>query len=184
MTTLETEGRIGQFSFDRKSAIEFLIERDGFKCQYPGCTAAFSPDPDDRYGLSLDHIYPQVKAKSDGWTYEEIWDLGNLQLMHRVCNARKSDLTYDEDGNLPNRGGRTKSVKMPRPEACGYCDNGRALYPGQTCDICYSGPQPARWPATMQRKPKECDHKVYHCWLCVVGHVPRIPASASVFGNE
>jgi hypothetical protein len=178
----ETEDRI-RFQFDRKSAIEALIERDGFVCQYPGCTAAFNPNPDDRYGLSLDHIYPQVRATRDGWTYEEIWDLGNLQLMHRVCNARKSDLIYDENGELPQRG-RPRSVKVARPDPCGYCDNGRALYPGQYCDICFSGPQPAAWPATMQRKPKECDHEVYHCWLCVVGHVTRIPASADVFGQE
>ena len=173
MTLVEVGGRI---QFDRDLAIEFLIERDGEKCQYPGCDAPFDPDPESRYGRSIDHIYPQVRAKADGWTYERIWDLDNLQLMHRVCNARKSDLTYDENGNLPSRG-RTKSIKTQRPENCDFCANGRLLYPGENCPECLGGPQPSRWPATLQKRPKECDHSTYHCWFCVV-EAPdlRIPA--------
>jgi hypothetical protein len=169
MTIVEQEGRI---YFDRDAAIEALIERDGYKCQFPGCRLPFDPDPESRYGRSLDHIYPQVRAKADGWTFEQIWGLDNLQLMHRVCNSRKSDLTYDEDGNLPISN-RTRAVKGPRPEFCLLCENGRALYPGEECPECFSGPQPAAWPAVLQKTPKQCDHSTYHCWLCVIGHVPR-----------
>jgi len=172
MTLVEVGDRI---RFDRQLAIAALIERDGNKCQYPGCRLPFDENPDSRYGLSLDHIYPQVKANADGWTYEEIWALDNLQLMHRVCNARKSDLTYDENGELPKRG-RVRSAKLPRPEWCEMCDSGRLLYPGEFCPECESGPQPAAWPAVLQKAPKECDHSTYHCWMCVIGHVPRISA--------
>lgn len=172
MTLVQAEGRI---HFDRQAAIAALKERDGDKCQYPGCRLPFDPDPDSRYGLSLDHIYPQVKAKAEGWTFEEIWDLENLQLMHRVCNARKSDLTYDEQGNLPSRH-RERAIKMPRPEWCEMCDSGRLLYPGEECPECFSGPQPSAWPAVLQKTPKECDHSTYHCWMCVIGHVQRISA--------
>jgi hypothetical protein len=162
----------GKIQFDRQAAIAALVERDGYKCQYPGCRLPFDPDPDSRYGLSLDHIYPQVKANEEGWPFEKTWGLDNLQLMHRVCNARKSDLTYDENGELPKRG-RERSLKGPRPETCDLCMNGRILFPGEECPECFSGPQPTNWPATMQKTPKECDHSTYHCWMCVIGHVPR-----------
>lgn len=153
-----------------------LIERDGLKCQYPGCDLPFDPNPNDRHSISIDHIYPQVRAKADGWTYEEIWDLSNLQLMGRNCNAKKSDLLYDEDGNLPVSS-RTRAVKAQRPENCDFCANGRLLLPGEECPECFSGPQPTRWPSSLQKTPKECDHSTYHCWFCVV-EAPdlRIPA--------
>lgn len=180
MTLVIAEDRI---YFDRKAAIRALIERDGLKCQYPGCRLPFDDDTDSRYALSIDHIYPQVKANAEGWTFEQLWGLDNLQLMHRSCNARKSDLTYDEEGNLPKRG-RDRAIRVPRPEWCELCDSGRLLYPGEECPECYSGPQPAGWPATMQKKPKECDHSLYHCWMCVIGHIDRIPASSQVFGIQ
>jgi hypothetical protein len=173
MTLIDIES---SFVFDREQTIAALIDRDGYKCQYPGCRLPFDPDPESRYGRSLDHIYPQVKAKADGWTFEQIWSLDNLQLMHRICNSRKSDLTYDENGNLPLLG-RQKTARVPRPEWCALCENGRALYPGEECPECFSGPQPTNWPATLQRSPKDCDHSTYHCWFCTVDTPEiRIPA--------
>lgn len=173
MTLIVIDGRA---RFDRQLGIAALIERDGLKCQYPGCKQKFDPNPDDKHAISIDHIFPQVKAVEAQWTYEQIWDLENLQLMGRSCNARKSDLLYDEEGNLPNRG-RDRPVRVPRPEPCDFCYNGRLLYPGEECDECYRGPQPSNWPATLQKTPKECDHSTFHCWFCTVDSPElRVPA--------
>lgn len=172
----QLEQELQQSIRDKEALKRQLIERDGLKCQFPGCNLPFDPNPNDRHSISIDHIYPQVRARADGWTEEEIWDLSNLQLMGRNCNAKKSDLLYDDDGNLPINE-RIKSVKLPRPEECVYCNNGRALYPGQTCDICGSLPQPINWPATLQKRPKDCDHSTFFCWLCTIDTPElRVPA--------
>src|SRR6478735_5591240 len=131
MIALEGSERLNEdgtitFSVDRDASVLMLIDRDGWVCQYPGCTLPFDSDPNGKHAVSVDHIYPQRRAKEDNWTYEQIWDLDNLQLMGRSCNARKSDLLYNEDGTLPNTG-RTVSVKVPRPQKCDECLNGRLL---------------------------------------------------------
>lgn len=166
---------------DKTRTIEELIERDGLQCMYPVsatklCDKPFDEEEDGRHSITIDHKYPQARAKAEGWSFEEIWDLTNLQLMGKLCNAKKSDLLYNEDGTLPVRG-RVKAIKMPRPERCDLCMNGRLLMPDEICPVCESDAQPKSWPRSLQREPKECDHSTYHCWLCLV-HEPelRVPA--------
>lgn len=160
-----------QTLLSRQEIIELLAERDGYVCMFPGCT-----EPLTDYGkhtVTLDHIYPQMRAKADGWTMEQINDLSNLQLMGKNCNARKGHLIPDENGVLPVKPVEIKIPKHERPVVCETCFAGRILLPGEECYDCGSGPQPAAAPASLQRKPKECDHSTYHCWLCFLGHVPR-----------
>lgn len=166
---------------DKEATILELIERDGYRCMYPVsatefCDKPFDTDENGRHSVTIDHIYPQARAKVDGWSFEEIWDLTNLQLMGKICNAKKSDLIYNEDGTLPSRG-RERTIKLPRPENCDLCLNGRLLFPDEVCELCGSDAQPKAWPTSLQREPKKCDHSTYHCWMCLV-HEPslRVPA--------
>lgn len=181
---IETE--TGLMVFDREGTINNLIARDGERCMYEGCTLPFDPDPNGKHSISIDHIYPQVKCNAEGWTYEQIWDETNLQLMGRSCNARKGDLVYDEEGKLPFRSFRDRTVKLPRPDNCDTCYNGRILFFGEECPDCGSGPQPRSAPKYAQKTPKECSHgwtnPADHCWMCWIGHIERAPASRTVFG--
>ena len=176
----------GNPTLDKEATIAELIERDGLRCQYPNCDKPFDPDPNDRHSISIDHIYPQVKAKEDGWTWEQINATENLQLMGRSCNALKGELTYDENGTLPIRSFKDRRVKLPRPEQCDLCMNGRLLRANELCPVCEREPQPKSFPRYAQKTPKECSHgwtvPEDHCWMCVVGHVERAPASRTVFG--
>jgi hypothetical protein len=171
---------------DRDGTILELMERDGYRCTFPGCTKPFDTDPNGNHSLSLDHIYPQVRAKADGWTYEQINDVDNLQLMGRSCNAKKGDFTYGESGvlNIPVQ--EPRSVKIPRPEECNHCLNGRRLQEFETCGYCGSDPQPRNWPRWAKKIPSECSHgwtvPEDWCWLCGAGHINRAPASRTVFG--
>lgn len=171
---------------DRQKIILLLSERDGYRCTYPDCDLPLEEDPFSRHVVTIDHIYPQAKCRADGWTYEEIWDISNLQLQGKVCNAKKSDRTYDANGMLSRRG-PVRAVKTPRPDWCDLCDSGRLLYPGEECPDCGSGPQPSAFPAVFQKRPKECSHGWVnlsdHCWMCVIGHVDRCPASVGAFGG-
>jgi hypothetical protein len=175
----------GRMSLDKEGTLLELMERDGYRCMFPGCTQDFDSDPNDKHSISLDHIYPQVRAKADGWTYEEINDISNLQLMGRSCNAKKGDLVYNEDGTLPFVA-HTRSIKLPRPEDCDNCMNGRLLLEYEICEYCGSDPQPRSFPKYAQKTPKECSHgwtnPQDHCWMCVAGHAERAPASRTVFG--
>jgi hypothetical protein len=166
---------------DKATTIQELIDRDGLRCMYPVsvdklCDKPFDDEEDAKHGITIDHIYPQARCKAEGWSFEEIWDLSNLQLMGKLCNAKKSDLLYRDDGTLESRG-RTKAIKLPRPETCDLCMNGRLLMPDEYCPMCYSEAQPKTWPRSLQREPKQCDHSTYHCWVCLV-HQPelRVPA--------
>lgn len=161
---------------NKAEVIEALIERDGYVCKYPECTAEYSAIPDHKWSITIDHIHPQAVARADGWTPEEINHIDNLQLMHKGCNAKKSDLLYNEDGTLPTRG-RIRVPKAQRPDHCDLCENGRLLLMGELCPVCESGPQPAMLPRTLQREPKDCDHSTYTCWRCFVDDPSlRVPA--------
>lgn len=158
----------------RAEAEQFLKDRDGNQCMFPGCDRPLD-DPKDIN--TLDHIYPQFLAKRDGWTREETDDISNLQLMHKTCNAIKGHQLPDENGEFRVPVREPKVQKGPRPELCDLCESGRALQMDETCPDCGSEAQPKRWPGVLQRKPKECDHSTFHCWMCVV-HQPdlRVPA--------
>src|SRR5665811_1878105 len=82
----------------------------------------------------------QAKCRIDGWSNEDTWAIENLQLMHKICNAKKSDRTYDASGML-SRKGPVRVIKAARPDWCDLCDSGRLLYPGEFCPDCESGAQ-------------------------------------------
>ena len=165
---------------NKVEVIALLIERDGYRCLYPDCTVEFSAIPDHKWSITIDHIHPQAVGRLQGWTEDEINHIDNLQLMHKACNAKKSDLLYNEDGTLPTRG-RVKVPKAERPEHCSLCENGRLLLVDpdtgpEYCPVCERGPQPLQFPRSLKREPRQCDHSTYHCWLCGSGLVDRVPA--------
>lgn len=168
-----------QKGLSREKILELVTLRDGDRCQYPDCELPFVPDTNQ--ARTIDHIIPQSWAKANGWTYDEIWDVTNLQIMHRKCNALKSDRLPNADGTLPPlpRDTRIKAAdKSQRPIVCDACGSGRLLINDEVCDDCGSGPMPAKTPRMYQRSPKECSHGFgdeprEHCWLCHLGMVPR-----------
>lgn len=160
-----------QTLLSRQETIDLLRKRDGYVCMFPGCDEALSES--GKHMVTVDHIYPQFLAKADGWTYAQINDLSNLQLMGKTCNARKGHLLPDANGNYDVKPVEIKIPKADRPAICDTCYAGRILLPGEECYDCGSGPQPAVAPAALQRKPKECDHSTYHCWMCFLDFVPR-----------
>src|SRR5690349_17685896 len=77
----------------RAELVADLRERDGDTCQHPDCGRpidfSITEGPLEN---TIDHWMPQHYGKSEGWTLAEIWDLSNLKLMHKKCNAKKGDL--------------------------------------------------------------------------------------------
>lgn len=177
-----------ELSIERGTIIELLLERDGDRCQYPSCDRPFADAPfEDGLYATIDHWMPQWFCKEQGWTFEEMWDLDNLKLMHRVCNAKKGDLIPNDDGTLPDKVPSARVLraraKAARPALCDTCINGRLLLPSETCPDCGSEAQPKTAPRTLQVKPKECDHDKTHCWMCFIGHVPRVSALDSMIAS-
>jgi hypothetical protein len=158
----------------RAEVEDYLKTRDGDQCMFPGCERPLD-DPNDIN--TFDHIFPQYLARAAGWTSMQIHSLDNVQLMHKRCNAIKGHQLPDENGNFIVPVREPKPVRGPRPEICDTCYSGRILNLGETCPDCGIGPQPARYPGSLQRKPKECDHSTYHCWMCVVDN-PGLRQSA------
>lgn len=165
-----------QLDMTKAEVFAFLKDRDGDQCMYPGCDRPLG-DPKDID--TLDHIYPQYLAKQAGWTREQTDALDNLQIMHKVCNTAKSHHLPDENGLFPVTRREPKPVKGPRPTICDTCFSGRILLPGEECPDCGIGPQPGRWPTSLQRRPKECDHSTYHCFMCVA-YEPDLRVSATM----
>lgn len=159
----------------RQDTIKVLIKRDGDYCRFPGCTRPF----DKKDIRTIDHVYPKHLAKQDGWSYEEIESLDNKQIMHRTCNARKGHVPYDAQGNLAIPAKEPKVIKVARPDLCDTCYSGRILLPGEECPDCGIGPQPTRWPTSLQRRPKDCDHSTHHCFMCVA-YEPNLRVSATM----
>lgn len=147
----------------RQEIVAALTKRDGYRCTYPGCALPFD---DDKHAVTIDHKFPQSKARAAGWTEEQINDLSNLQLQGKRCNAKKGDLVYLPDGTLPERRGDKAVPKAQRPELCDTCYSGRILFPGEFCPDCNGTAQPASMPRVLQRPPRECDHAKFICWAC------------------
>lgn len=169
----------------REEIIERLVDRDGLFCQYPGCEYEFTEDDifaedEGPSRVTIDHWVPLAL---DG-----TWELGNLRLMEKRCNARKGALLPNDDGTLPRRRQsgyrRRKEKRAGRPILCSLCESGRLLQPGDTCPLCKSPAQPVVAPASLQREPKECDHNKYHCWMCYLGFVERKAAIQSVIEGD
>lgn len=163
----------------RVNLLADLEARDGYSCMYPNCKIKFSKDNLP----TLDHWMPQMWCLAQGWTPDEIWDLSNLKMMHKSCNAKKGHLVPNPDGTLPKRDVKTKIAKSQRPEFCETCGSGRLLLIGEICDDCGSVPQPISAPKALQVSPKECDHDNHHCWMCFIGYVPRKSALSRIIGG-
>lgn len=166
----------------RSLLVDDLRVRDGDNCQYPGCgrTLDFKTNfidmeqGDNRRSQepTIDHWIPQWKGKVDGWTREEIWDIDNLKLMHKKCNAKKGDLIPNEDGTLPARPQSTfryrRQKRAQRSEICTDCNAGRNLSEDEWCNACGCGANPGRFPKWRQMRVKECDHDLFYCVACTI----------------
>lgn len=164
----------------RQTMIDSLRARDGIKCQYPDCgnTLDFSV-LEGPLEVTIDHWMPQHYGKTNNWTHEQIWDLGNLKLMHKKCNAKKGDRVPNDDGTLPERNVRKfryrRDKRAGRPEWCEACDNGHNLASDEVCASC--GCTAKRFPRWAKVKANECNHDgIFWCWACSIGVVERTPA--------
>lgn len=162
----------------RSELVLALIERDGDECVY--CHRDFS-----QRERTIDHVYPQSRAFADGWTYEQVWDLSNLALACKPCNAKKGDLLLDENGEIPKRKERTFRYRRDKrasrlTEPCVYCDNGHNLFIGEHCAQC--GVDAQNFPRSAKVKANECDHAVTWCWACSIGITERKGAIEMLFG--
>lgn len=162
----------------RQDAVTDLIARDGLACQHPSCGEPIDLTAEGKLQATVDHWYPQSWCHENGWTYEQVWDLSNLKLMHRKCNASKGNLIPNEDGTLPPKHRKEfryrRQKRANRPEVCVPCQSGRNLGPDEICAACGSGPQPYRWPRWAKVPSKECLHDgTFWCWACASGVVER-----------
>ncbi len=157
----------------REQMLAELVARDGTTCQYPDCgnELDFSAK-DGPKEVTIDHWVPQSWGYENGWTFDQVWDLSNLKLMEKKCNAKKGDTLPNEDGTIPEKKARTfkyrRESRGQRPEVCTACNSGRNLEDGEWCNACGSGPMPARYPKWRQMSPKDCDHDLFFCVGCTV----------------
>lgn len=155
----------------RQEIIDALRARDGDNCMYPGeeHSLDFSITEGPREP-TIDHWYPQHAGKSDGWSYEEIWDLSNLKLMCKKHNAKKGDLIPHKDGTLPEKPVRKfryrRDKRAERPDLCVSCDNGHNLMIGEICASC--GCDAQRFPRWAKVSYQDCDHEITWCWICSI----------------
>ncbi len=155
----------------RAEQVAALVARDGLACQHPSCNLILDLNvADGPHEVTIDHWIPQHYGKANGWSYEEIWDLDNLKLMHKKCNAKKGELIPNEDGTLPDRITRTfryrRQKRAERPDMCMECDNGHGLFVGEYCASCGCNAQ--RFPRSAKVRYDECDHEIAWCWVCSI----------------
>src|SRR5687767_2553221 len=131
----------------RAEVINILRHRDGDGC-FLGKHQFGSDDE-----ITFDHWMPQSWCFANGWTYEQVWDISNLRLACKPCNAKKGDLIPVDDFTVPVREPKARPIRVPRPEACDTCMNGHLLLPGETCPDCGSGPQPKSAPRSLTVSP-------------------------------
>ncbi len=176
----------------RQEILDALIERDGLTCLYPECgqpldfsvdyQALTNDDPRRKLEPTIDHWIPQHFGKANDWTYEEIWALDNLKLMHKKCNAKKGDRIPDENGVLPEKIVRKfryrRDKRAGRADLCVSCDNGHNLFAGEICASC--GCDAQRFPRSAKVRFDECDHEILWCWVCSITPEMRAPASISM----
>jgi hypothetical protein len=173
----------------RAELVESLRTRDGDVCQYPDCGGPFDFDViEGPMEVTIDHWIPQYVGRAEGWTMDQIWDLDNLKLMHKKCNAKKGDRIPNEDGTLPPKPQSTfrfrRQKRANRPDKpCEFCDNGHNLSIGEVCAQC--GVNAQAFPRWAKMKANECDHAAFWCWACSIGVTPRVGATEMiVLGGE
>lgn len=163
----------------RAELVAALVQRDGLRCAYPGCAELIDLKVvEGKLATTIDHWIPQCEGKARGWTMDEIWDLSNLTLMHKKCNAKKGNLVPNDDGTLPEKVRKEfryrRDKRASRPEICFQCNAGRDLGPDEICASCGSGPMPERFPRWAKVKSTECDHELFWCWACSIGIADRV----------
>ena len=167
---------------DRPTLVAQLHERDGNECMHPDCTSLLDFSvTDGPLEVTIDHWMPQWYGKENGWTMDEIWDLSNLKLMHKKCNAKKGDLIPNEDGTLPPKPQSTfrfrRQKRATRTGLCEVCHNGHNLGPDEICASCGGNAQ--AFPRWAKVKAHECDHELMWCWACSIGVIER-PSSIGI----
>lgn len=168
----ETEESRSHTKVPRSEQVAALVERDGVMCQFPDCDLElnFELTGDNDMSTTIDHWMPQWYGKSEGWTYDQIWDLSNLKLMHKKCNARKGERIPNDDGTLPKRKTRTfrykRDKRAGRPEECSDCQNGHALEHNEVCGSC--GTFGKFFNRDAKVKYSDCDHEILWCWICSI----------------
>lgn len=171
----------------RAVLVERLLDRDGNVCQHPSCGKPMNLEnigavTDDPFQATIDHWMPQSWCRDNGWTMGEIWDLSNLKLMHKECNAKKGSLIPNDDGTLPSVKRKRslrhrRAERAQRPEVCTACNSGRDLGPDELCAGCGSGPMPERFPRWAKvPNSRDCDHELFWCAWCSIGVIERSPA--------
>lgn len=156
----------------RTEIIRVLLARDGTLCYHPNCNKEFRriDGQVDNEDVTIDHWIPLAKGGT--------WDLDNLRLMHKPCNAQKGDKMPLSDRELPESVrsrnlSERRLVRSQRAEVCERCQSGRSLGPDEVCSVCGSGPKPERYPRWAKAQPKECDHAMFWCWACTLGLYER-----------
>lgn len=172
----------------RMQTIAALRARDGNNCRYPECGQPmdFSNMGNISEGpmqVTIDHWMPQHYCKTEGWTYEQTWELSNLRLMHKKCNAKKGDRVPNPDGTLPERKVRKfryrRDKRATRVGACVICDNGHNLAYDEVCASC--GGDAQAFPRWAKVRYQECDHEISWCIWCSIGDIPRTnPVAAAM----
>lgn len=158
----------------RNERIALLAERDGPDCFL--CSNPFKTED----AITFDHWIPQSKGGT--------WELKNLRLAHKRCNAIKGDIMPNPDGTLPERLRRVSTFRTrtqkrsERPDLCQKCTNGRSLGPQESCNVCGSGPMPDRFPRWAKAPAGQCDHAEFWCAWCSIGVIERKPVTNSLLG--
>ena len=181
----------------RDEILTALYERDGDICMYPDCGRALDIIEVDgeviaggngKLEVTIDHWIPQSYGFANGWTMDQVWDLDNLKLMHKECNAKKGDILPNEDGTLPPRPEtqrERRADKGNRKEPCETCYEGRILQRGEECGVCGSQAMPLTFPQCDKKKVNECRHAGHDwCWQCSIGIIQREPAIVTVLDGE
>jgi hypothetical protein len=163
----------------RQQQLSALRKRDGATCQYPACGEVMDFSlTDGPNEVTIDHWMPQYWCKNNSWTREEIWDLSNLKLMHKRCNAKKGDRIPNDDGTLPEKIVRKfryrRDKRAGRPGLCDICDNGHNLAFDEICGSC--GGDAQAFPRSAKVKTQDCDHEILWCIWCSIGVIERAPA--------
>jgi hypothetical protein len=152
----------------REEVMRLLIEEYGENCYL--C----NKPPTSTDVLNIDHYYPQAYYKQLGVDESVYNEISNLRPSHESCNRQKSDTVPYDGWIFTPPEPKQYATKVAKREPCETCYEGHLLYPGETCEDCGSGAMPAAFPASLQKKPKDCDHEHFHCWACgPIGLIPR-----------
>lgn len=148
----------------RAEILEAIAQRDGFHCYL--CNKHFT----DKAPPTIDHYIPLSRGGD--------WHIDNLKLAHRICNVRKGNRIF-VDGKLEpikkreSYAARKAKKRKALDDLCGSCHNGRRLGHGERCKKCGAEPGGTLVPQYLWRRPNDCDHDNYACWLCLIDIVPR-----------